>query len=71
MPSQRLAAGNQTLAAASTANVVCNASNNEQVDATADLDMMELVAIMPIAFPRHQRHKLFVLWQEFEVGIGG
>ena len=73
MPSQRLAADNQTSTAASTANVVCNASNNEQVDATADPDMMDVEdgGSNYVSSLSKAPKTLFVLWQEFEVGIGG
>ena len=73
MPSQRLAAGNQNSAAASTANVVCNASNNEQVDATTDPDMMDVEdgGSNYVSSLSKAPKTLFVLRQEFEVGIGG
>ena len=73
MPSQRLAADNQTSTAASTANVVCNASNNEQVDATADPDMMDVEdgGSNYVSSLSKAPKTLFLLWQEFEVGIGG
>ena len=53
--------------------MVCNASNNEQVDATADPDMMDVEdgGSNYVSSLSKAPKTLFVLWQEFEVGIGG
>ena len=54
--------------------MVCNASNNEQVDATSNPDMMDVEdgGINYVSsLSKEPKTLLGVLWQEFEVGIGG
>ena len=71
MPAKRSAASNQNLGAASTTNVVCNANNNEQVDA-AERDMMHVEEgdINNVRSISKAPKTLLVLWQEFKFGIG-